>query len=93
MGPIAGIVIAYARHHLNEKIIDLDGWRKARISAEEFQKTIISEKELAKYDPVHGAYVFGQNHLSVLVEQLGDLPALRKLVDVYARAEDEYLPS
>ena len=34
-----------------------------------------------------------QNKISVMVEQLGELPAMSKLVNAYADAQDEYMPS
>ena len=56
-GPIARKVIASARYHLQKKVTNLSDWREARIRAEDFQKTIISQNKLTEYDPVHGLYV------------------------------------
>lgn len=92
-GPLARKVIASARRHLQSKITSLAEWRDAKIRAEDFQKTIISSNDLAKYDPLHGLYIYGQNQLSVLIEQLSDLPMLDKLADAYAKAHEEYIPS
>jgi hypothetical protein len=92
-GPIARKVIASAQHHLQQKVTNLSDWRDAKIRAEDFQKTIISHNKLTEYDPVHGLYIYGQNLLSVLIEQLCELPMLDKLADAYAQAEEEYMPS
>lgn len=92
-GPIARKVIASAQYHLQKKVTNLSDWSDARIRAEDFQKTIISENKLTEYDPVHGLYIYGQNQLSVLIEQLSDLPMLEKLVDAYAKAQEDYMPS
>ncbi len=92
-GPIARKVIASAQYHLQKKVTNLSDWRDAKIRAEDFQKTIISQNQLTEYDPVHGLYVYGQNLLSVLIEQLFDLPFLDKLGDAYTQAQEEYMPS
>lgn len=92
-GPIARKVIASAQYHLQKKVTNLSDWSEARIRAEDFQKTIISQNKLTEYDPVHGLYIYGQNQLSVLIEQLSDLPMLEKLADAYAKAQEDYMPS
>jgi hypothetical protein len=92
-GPIARKVISSARLSLENKVTHLSDWREARIRAEDFQETIISEKQLSEYDPVHGIYIYAQNQLSVLIEQIMDLPMLEKLADSYAEAQEEYMPS
>lgn len=92
-GPIARKVIASAQHLLQKKVTNLSDWREARIRAEDFQKAIISQNELTEYDPAHGLYIYGQNQLSVFVEQITDFPMLEKLADTYAEAQEEYLPS
>ncbi len=92
-GPIARKVIASGQHHLQKKLTNLSDWREAKIRAENFQKTIISPNELTQYDPVHGLYIYGQNQLSVLIEQIIELPMVEKLVDAYAEAQEEYMPS
>lgn len=92
-GPIARKVIASTQYHLQKKLTNLSDWREAKIRAEDFQKTIISPNKLTKYDPVHALYIYGQNQLSVIIEQLCELPMLEKLADVYAQAQEEYMPS
>ena len=92
-GPLARKVIASAQRHLQKKITSLADWREAKVRAEDFQKTIISANDLTQYDPLHGLYIYGQNQLSVLIEQLAELPMLEKLADLYAEAQEEYMPS
>lgn len=92
-GPIARKVIASARQQLQQKVTNLADWREAKLRAEEYQKTAISKNRLAEYDPLHALYIWGQNQLSVLIEQMIDLPALGKLADAYAEAQEEYMPS
>lgn len=92
-GPIARKVIDYARNHLRQKVTSLSDWREGKLMAEEYQKTVISDNRLSELDPLHGIYVYAQNQLSVLIEQLIDLPMLSKLADAYSAAEEEYMPS
>ncbi len=92
-GPVARKVIASAQYHLQKKVTNLSDWREARVRAEDFQKTIISQNKLTEYEPAHALYIYGQNQLSVIIEQLSELPMLEKLGDAYAQAEDEYMPS
>lgn len=92
-GPIARKVIASAQDHLQNKVTNLFDWRDAKIRAEDFQKTVIPQNKLTEYDPIHTLYIYGQNQLSVLIEQLCELPMLEKLADAYAQAEGEYMPS
>jgi hypothetical protein len=56
-------------------------------------KSVITEKEISELDPLHGVYAYGQNKISVLIEQIAELPALSKLTNAYADAEDIYMPS
>ncbi len=92
-GPIARSVLSSARQLLRRNVVDLAAWREAKIRAEDFDKTILSQEELSVYDPVHGMYIYGQNQLSVLIEQLAELPMLEPLTDAYAEAQDDYMPS
>lgn len=92
-GPIARKVIAAARQTLQRKVTNLADWREGRLRAEEDRKRIISQEKLAQYDPLHAVYIYGQNQLSVLIEQLAQLPMLDKLADAYAAAAEEYMPS
>ena len=86
-------ILASMQQLLKEKVFDISEWRNAKISADDYQKTVISDDQLSKLDPVHGVYAYGQNKLSVFVEQLSQLPELSQLTNAYADAEDEYMPS
>ncbi|MEN8260899.1 MAG: hypothetical protein ABFS02_09990 [Pseudomonadota bacterium] len=92
-GPIARKLLASVQYLTRRKVIDIAQWREAKITAENFEKTVVSQEALSKFDPVHGIYVYGQNKISVLAEQLAQLPVLSKLLDAYADAQEEYMPS
>ena len=89
-GPISKKILSSAQKVLERKLINIDELREAKVRAEDLEKTIISEKGLSEYDLLHAVYIYGQNKLSVFMEQLSELPALSKLTNAYARAEDMY---
>jgi len=93
MGPISKKVIAGLKKAKNQKIIDFKELKEAKTFAQDLDKTVISEDSLSKYDPLHAVYIYSQNKVSVLVEQLADLPALSKLTNTLEQADDIYLPS
>ena len=91
--PLSKKILFSAQQLLKTKVVNITEWREAKIRAEDYQKTVISDDELSKLDPVHGVYTYGQNKLSVFVEQLAQLPALSQLTNAYADAEEKYMPS
>lgn len=92
-GPLARKVIDSAREQLQRKVTSLNDWREGKLRSEEYQKSIVSEEKLNELDPLHALYMYSQNHLSVLIEQITELPILYKLADRYAKSTDEYMPS
>jgi len=92
-GPIAAKVIAALAKLQRQKVIDLAAWRAGKAQAEAVQETLISQPELAQFDPLHALYVYGQNQLSAMIEQLSGLAQLAKLSDAYSAGEEEYMPS
>jgi hypothetical protein len=93
MGPISKKVIAELKKAKNQKIIDFKEIKEAKAYAQDLDKTVVSKDALSKYDPIHAVYIYAQNKVSVLVEQLSDLPALSKLTNTLDQADDIYLPS
>ncbi len=91
--PISRKVLSGLRKAINNKVIDISEFKNAKIHAENLEKSVINEKELSKLDPLHAVYAYAQNKISVLVEQIAELPALLKLTNAYADAEDTYMPS
>lgn len=73
-------------------MVDLKAFTVARDHAGELRHTVESREALAHLHRAHGVYVYAQNQLSVLVEQLTSLDELSRLVKTIAQAEDEYLP-
>jgi hypothetical protein len=52
----------------------------------------VSRKELEGFHSAHAAYVFAQNQVSVMLEQLTALKEMRPFVDMISKAEDLYVP-
>ncbi|WP_020586621.1 hypothetical protein [Desulfobacter curvatus] len=93
MGPISKKIISGLKKAKKKKIINFQELKEAKIHAENLEGTIISKEELGKYDPLHAIYIYAQNKVSVLVEQLSDLSAVSKLTNILEQADDTYMPS
>jgi len=91
--PIAKKVVARMKRHKRGKVVDITSIIEGRALAEELQKTVVSQEELASFDPAHAAYVYTQNQVSVMAEQLTALKEMAPFVDILSRAEDLYMPS
>lgn len=91
--PIADKLIADMKRHAGRKVVNFKEVLAGRSAAKELQNSVASRAELAGYHPAHAAYVFAQNHVSVMSEQLTALKQMKPFVDIIAKAEDEYLPS
>lgn len=92
-GPLARKVLAALAKLQRQQVIDLTAWRQGKAQAEAISQTLRSQPELADLDPLHALYAYAQNHLGAMIEQLSQVPALGKLTDAYAAAEQEYMPS
>jgi hypothetical protein len=91
--PIAKKVLAKMKLHWQRKVVDIKNVIHGRAMADDLQKTVVSQKELAGFDPAHAAYVYTQNQVSVMSEQLTALNEIAPFADIISRAEDLYMPS
>jgi hypothetical protein len=89
---IAATLLAELRRHAQSKIIDLKAVIAARAKAEEQQKTVATPQRLAQLHPAHAAYVYAQNQISVMTEELSRFSATKPLSKIVVRAEDYYSP-
>lgn len=92
-GPIGRKVLLTAKRHMENKVVELAGWREAKIHTAELQQTVISKEKLLQYDPAHALYVYAQNQLSIIIEHLLMLPELKKLTVRMEELDDMYMPS
>ena len=91
--PIAKKIVAKMNRYRREKVVDIENVIRGHAMAEELQKTVVSQKELAGFDPAHAAYVYTQNQVSVMSEQLTALKEMAPFADIISKAEDLYMPS
>jgi hypothetical protein len=91
--PIAEKVIAKIRRRMPGKVVNIKKVIDGRVMAEELHKTVVTKGELAGLNPAHAAYVYAQNHVSVMSQQLTALKELAPLGAIISKAEDLYLPS
>ena len=90
--PLASKVISQLRKASKAKVVDIEAIRDAKIKADKLDASIIKKEQMEQLDPLHAVYCYAQNKMSVLVEQLAELPALIRLNNLYADAQDEYMP-
>jgi hypothetical protein len=91
--PIAKRIVAKMKLHWQRKVVNIKNAIAGRAMAEELQKTVVSQEELESFHPAHAAYVYTQNQVSVMSEQLTALKEMAPFVDIISRAEDLYMPS
>jgi hypothetical protein len=91
--PIADKLIKKMHQYIRGKVVDLNAVIAGRKNAEELQKTVATREDLAGFHPAHAAYVYAQNQVSAMSEQLTALTEMDRFVKLIAKAEDEYMPS
>ncbi len=79
------------------KVIDLNEYRQQKKATEDLYNQITTTEKAIKtgHDPLHAVYIHTQNLLSILVESLQAIPepALSRLFNTVAAADDAYVPS
>jgi len=91
--PIADRLVSNMNKPVRGKVIDLKSVIVGRDHANELQETVVTQKELAGLHPAHAVYVYAQNQVSVMSEQLTALKEMARFAKLISKAEDEYLPS
>ena len=92
-GPIARKVLAALEKERRRRVIDFSALKLGAERAEELERGVISETDMREHDPLHAVYIYAQNKMSVIVEQVMDLPMCAELADAYSNAQEEYMPS
>jgi len=88
--PIARKLVASLRRSLRGKVVNIGHVIKARAAAEDLQGTVVTADRLADFHPAHAAYVYTQNQVSVLAEQITALKELAPFAAIISKAEDLY---
>ena len=91
--PIGEKLIARMKREVRGKVVDLKAVIAGRAAAEELQRTVVAKEGLAGFHPAHAAYVYAQNQVSVMSEQITALKEMAPFVDIISKAEDIYMPS
>ena len=91
--PIVQKVVAKLKLAAPKKVSNIKSAVRGRAIAEGLQKTVASPEELAGFHPAHAAYVYCQNQVSVISEQLTVLKEMAPFVEILSKAEDLYAPS
>lgn len=91
--PIADKLLRALNRFSQNKVVDLRTVIAGRKDAEDLHQTIVSPEVLAECDPAHAVYVYAQNVMSVLSEQITGFREMNRFVALIAEAEDTYMPS
>ncbi|MEE9383009.1 MAG: hypothetical protein V3V08_06295 [Nannocystaceae bacterium] len=90
--PIASKLVKMMNRYVKGKVVDLKAFQTGKENAAELQKTVATREELADYHPAHAIYIYTQNQVSVMSEQLTSLKEMDRFVRLISKAEDEYMP-
>jgi hypothetical protein len=91
--PIAAKLIGKMKLALNRKIINLKNFAAGLRTAEELQKQVLSKERLNEFHAAHAAYIYAQNQVSVMSEQLMALKEMAPFTAILSKAEDLYSTS
>ncbi|MCG6867561.1 MAG: hypothetical protein LJE91_02185 [Gammaproteobacteria bacterium] len=91
--PIADKLVKKMNRYARGKVVDLKAAMLGKKNAEDLQKTVATREKLADLHPAHAVYVYAQNQVSVMSEQLTALKEMGRFVKLLGKAEDEYMPS
>ncbi len=91
--PIAEKLVARMKREVRGRVVNLRDVITGRAAAEELQRTAVTKEVLAGFHPAHAAYVYAQNQVSVMSEQLTALDEMAPFADIVSQAEDLYMPS
>ena len=91
--PITRRVVEAVRRHMRMKVVDFAAFRAGHEQAKALQNSVTPKEQLAKTHPARAAYVYAQNQMSIMAEQLLQMPEVKSFVKRIGPAEDEYAPS
>jgi hypothetical protein len=91
--PIARRVLERMRRQFRSKVANLAAFRDGNAYAEMLQNSGVAPDELKGTHPPHAIYAHAQNQMSVMAEQLLQLPEMKAFAKVIGAAEEEYMPS
>jgi hypothetical protein len=89
----ASRLIKALRKYQKRKIVDLAGFRAAKVEAATLAGEATAEELLEGLTPEHRLLATAHNLLSVQFEVLAELPEMSRFAEAFIAAEDQYLPS
>jgi hypothetical protein len=90
--PIADCLVATMKRKTSRKVVNLKEYLLGRKAAEELQQTMVSREALAAYHPAHAAYIYAQNQVSGMSEQLTALKEMEPFAKLVSGTEERYMP-
>jgi hypothetical protein len=90
---IAQKLVAAMKRQTHRNVVNIEDVIAGRAAAAEMQQTVVTKDALVRLHPAHAPYVYAQNQVSVLSEQITALDEMAPLVDLISKAEDLYMPS
>ena len=91
--PIAEKLVKNTKRLVRGKVVDLSAVMNGRENAETLQKTVATREDLADFHPAHAIYIYAQNQVSVMAEQLTALKEMDRFARLISKAQEEYQPS
>jgi hypothetical protein len=91
--PIARRVLDRMRRKVRSKVANLAAFRAGNAYAEALQETVITPGTLKDQHPAHAMYSHVQNQMSVMAQQLVELPEMKAFAKINGEAHEEYMPS
>jgi hypothetical protein len=91
--PIARRAVERMRRQVRAKVANLAAFREGNAYAEALQNSVVTQDKLQELHPAHAIYAHVQNQMSVMAEQLLELPEMKSFAKIIGEAHDEYMPS
>ncbi|MBI4877152.1 MAG: hypothetical protein HY822_21165, partial [Acidobacteria bacterium] len=90
--PIAAKLVWKMERAVRGRLVHVKNLIAGQAAAEEVRGTVLTKEELADLHPAHAAWVYAQNQVSVMSEQLSLLDEMAPFVDIVSKAEDLHMP-
>ncbi len=91
--PISRRVLERMRRQVRSKVMNLAAFREGNALAETLQASVVAPETLKELHPAHALYTHVQNQMSVMAEQLLELPEMKAFAKIIGEAQEEYMPS
>ncbi|MBI3273308.1 MAG: hypothetical protein HYZ53_30245 [Planctomycetes bacterium] len=88
--PVGSKLVEALRGRIHGEGVDRGAAQVRRAVLAELRKTGVSKESLADLHPAHAPYVFAQNRVSILSEQITTLDEMAEFAELVTRAEDLY---